>query len=139
MAKKKKMPETYVHYPSTYNLGTEEEPYLAACYKIGYLAEFFNMNVQTLRNWIMDNKIPETPIILPMENNKTIYGVRLYIWHQFEGIHLALLKFGKITNRNKFYFRKFILEEWKKHPLLSQYEESAFVYKPLSKSFYNKK
>jgi len=139
VANKKKMIETYAHMPSLYNFGTDNEPYYRNGYKINNIAEFLNMNIATVRNWIKNGVIPETPILYPTGNSKIPYH-RLYIWHQFEGLHLGILKYkkkGGFTNRNKHYMYNFVLEHWQTDPLLAQYERSAFVYKPLSRSVTN--
>ena len=129
--------DTYVNMPQLYNLGTDEDPYIRYCYIISHVAEFMNVQVPTLRGWIKKEIIPETPILLPYSGkNPKINFIRLYIWEQFEGLHLGLLKYRKgkgFNNRNKHWMYKFVLEEWQKIPHLQHFKPSDFLYKPLAK------
>lgn len=127
---------TYINMPQLYNLGTDDEPYIRYCYNIAHVSEFLNINIQTLRSWIKKEVIPETPILLPYSGkNPSIKYTRLYLWEQFEGLHLGLLKYKKgkgFTSRNKHWMYKFVLDEWKKIPYLQQFKPSDFLYTPLA-------
>jgi hypothetical protein len=132
MAKKKSL-ETYTTFPSEYTLC---DNYVRYGYKINHIAEFLNISAGTLRKYIKDGKIPETPLILPYVGHKFISGTRLYIFEQLEGLHLGLMKYNKtsgVSYKYKHHLYNFILNEWKKIPTFKNYKDSDYVYKPLSK------
>lgn len=134
---------SYSVMPKLYNLGSEDDPYIKYCYKINHVAEFLNVGTETVRGWIKKGVVPETPILLPVDSPHIhINYIRLYIWEQFEAFHLALVKYytrGGFSAKNKAWVNKFIMEEWKKIPYISQFKPENFIYKPLSTNVRKKK
>lgn len=114
-----------------YNLASEKDPYIRHCYKIGQFAEMFNLSTATFRNWIVNGYIPETPIILEVDN-RMIKGIRLYIIEQFEAVHFAIIKYPKFIPRNKHYVYNYVLEKWREFPYFKQFKLEDFRYTGLS-------
>jgi hypothetical protein len=119
------------------NIGTEESPYLRYIYKIDAISEFMNISINTLRKYIKEGFIPETPLKKPAKNPRShIIATRVYVWEQFEALHVATLKFqanGTFPKNHKRKIYSFILNEWMKIPCFAGFKRADFVYTPLKR------